>query len=210
MADKTHDRFQLERMAFFSDAIFAIAITLLVIEIRLPEVSVDSGAALSETLTELVPKFLGFIISFFVIGRFWIGHHRVVGHLRTCDDGLIWRNLFFLLTIAFMPFPTAVISEYGGTTLGVAVYASWLMISGLCYRILVKYAMRKPDLINAHDPAGAREGIVHATWSPLIIGGLTLVLCIFDPLKALIPLVASPFIVRGVTWIGNRAAKVSG
>ena len=208
MADKTHDRFQLERVAFFSDAVFAIAITLLVIEIRLPEVHLDSSAALAEALTELVPKFLGFVISFFVIGRFWVGHHRVVGHLRTCDDGLIWRNLFFLLTIAFMPFPTAVISEYGNSPFGVAVYAGWLMISGLCYRIMVTYALRKTDLINAQDPVGPREAIVHATWAPMLIGGMTLVLCFFDPMKALIPLVASPLIVRGVIWIGNRVAKI--
>ncbi len=98
-------------MAFFIDAIFAIAITLLVIEIRLPAMGIESSDALSRALEGLVPKFLGFVISFFVIGRFWIGHHRVIGHLRTCDDGLVWRNLLFLLTIAFMPFPTAVISE---------------------------------------------------------------------------------------------------
>jgi uncharacterized membrane protein len=204
MADKTHDRFQLERMAFFSDAVFAIAITLLVIEVRLPEVSDYSSAELSHALSELVPEFLGFVISFFVIGRFWIGHHRVVGHMRTCDDGLIWRNLFFLMTIAFMPFPTAVLSKFGNATLGVGLYAGWLTLSGLLYRIMVVYALRKEELINAHDPPEPREAVIHATWAPMVIGGITLALCTYDPTKALIPLLASPFIVRGVTWMGSR------
>jgi uncharacterized membrane protein len=209
MADKTHDRFQLERMAFFSDAIFAIAITLLVIEIRLPEIEDDSSAAISQALTGLIPEFLAFVISFFVIGRFWIGHHRVVGHMRTCDDGLIWRNLFFLMTIAFMPFPTAVLSKFGNATLGVGFYAVWLMLSGFFYRIMVVYALRKEELINAHDPPEPREAVIHATWAPMVIGGITLALCFYDPTKALIPLLASPFIVRGVSWIGERRARVT-
>jgi uncharacterized membrane protein len=209
MADKTHDRFQLERMAFFSDAVFAIAITLLVIEVRLPEVTNYNSAELSHALSELVPEFLGFVVSFFVIGRFWIGHHRVVGHMRTCDDGLIWRNLFFLMTIAFMPFPTAVLSKFGNATLGVGFYAGWLMLSGFFYRIMVVYALRKEDLINAHDPPGPREAVIHATWAPMVIGGITLALCFYDPTKALIPLLASPFIVRGVSWIGARRARAT-
>jgi uncharacterized membrane protein len=209
MADKTHDRFQLERMAFFSDAVFAIAITLLVIEVRLPEIEDDSSEAISQALTGLIPEFLAFVISFFVIGRFWIGHHRVVGHMRTCDDGLIWRNLFFLMTIAFMPFPTAVLSKFGNATLGVGFYAGWLMLSGFFYRIMVVYALRKEELINPHDPPEPREAVIHATWAPMVIGGITLVLCFYDPTKALIPLLASPLIVRGVSWIGARRARVA-
>jgi uncharacterized membrane protein len=207
MADKTHDRFQLERMAFFSDAIFAIAITLLVIDLRLPEIGADSSAALSHALQELIPKFLGFVVSFFVIGRFWIGHHRIVGHLRTCDDGLVWRNLLFLLSIAFMPFPTAVISEYGGTALGVGFYALWLMFSGVLYRIMLTYALRRPELINAHDAREEREAVVHASWAPIIIGGLTFAMCLVYPRLALIPLIASPVIVRLAGWVGRRVAR---
>ncbi len=209
MADKTHDRFQLERMAFFSDAVFAIAITLLVIEIRLPEVESHSSQALGQALLGLFPHYLGFIISFFVIGRFWIGHHRVIGHLRTCDDGLIWRNLLFLLTIAFMPFPTAVISEYGDTTMGVAVYAGWLMVAGLLYRVMLVYGLRNEPLVNAHDSAVAREAIIHAALAPIIVSGLALALCFFSPILALIPLLASPLIVRLVNWISNRKVKAT-
>jgi uncharacterized membrane protein len=209
MADKTHDRFQLERMAFFSDAVFAIAITLLVIEIRLPELETHSSDALANALLKLVPNYFGFVISFFVIGRFWIGHHRVIGHLRTCDDALIWRNLLFLLTIAFMPFPTAVISEYGDTTTGVAVYAAWLMVSGLLYRIMLAYGLRKSDLVNAHDSKEEREAIIHGSLAPILISGLALAFCFYSPLFALIPLVASPLIIKVVNWIANRVTKVS-
>jgi uncharacterized membrane protein len=206
MTDKTHDRFQLERMAFFSDAVFAIAITLLVIDVRLPEVRVDNGDALAAALTELVPKFLGFVISFFVIGRFWIGHHRVVGHLRACDDGLIWRNLLFLLTIAFMPFPTAVISEYGGTMLGVAVYAGWLIFAGMLYRIMVVYGLRNEALVNTHDAVETRDAIITASWAPIVVGALALALCFYDPTMALIPLILSPLIVRGINRMATRSA----
>jgi uncharacterized membrane protein len=207
MTDKTHDRFQLERMAFFSDAVFAIAITLLVIEVRLPEVASDSNAALLSAFGELFPKFLGFLISFLVIGRFWIGHHRVMGHLHTCDDRLIWRNLLFLLTIAFMPFPTAVISEYGASPVGVGFYAGWLMLSGILYRRMLAYALRSPDLVNRHDSSGPRETLIQSAWAPIVIGGLALLLAMYNPALALVPLVASPLIVRAINAVATRGAE---
>ena len=157
----------------------------------------------------MIPKFGGFLISFFVIGRFWVGHHRAIGHLRTCDDGLIWRNLLFLLTIAFMPFPTAVISEYGDTALGIGFYAGWLMVSGLLYRILLVYGLRSPALVNPHDATEPRDAMIHASWAPLVVGGLALILCIVHPALALVPLFASPLIVPGINWIAKRIARVT-
>ena len=121
MSNKLHNElkkeFQLERMILFSDAVFAIAITLLVIEIKIPELEE------SETLTEhllfqklahLTTKFMGFIISFLIIGQYWIVHHRMFGFVTNFSDKLIWLNLLFLLATVLMPFSTGFYSEYAG------------------------------------------------------------------------------------------------
>src|SRR5712675_1560100 len=106
--------FQLERMILFSDAVFAIAITLLVIEIKVPLIDrhVATDALLLNALDELIPKFIGFFISFFIIGLYWTIHHRMFGYVINYTRRLLWLNLIFLLAVVLMPFSTAFYSEY--------------------------------------------------------------------------------------------------
>jgi len=107
--------FQLERLILFSDAVFAIAITLLVIEIKIPEFKegeVINDAALLHKLAHLIPKFIGFFISFLLIGQYWVVHHRLFGYVINFNGKLIWLNLLFLLSVALMPFSTGFYSEY--------------------------------------------------------------------------------------------------
>src|SRR6266550_8626645 len=98
--------FQLERMILFSDAVFAIAITLLVIEIKVPQIDrhVATDALLLNALDELIPKFIGFFISFFIIGLYWTIHHRMFGYVIDYTRKLLWLNLIFLLAVVLMPF----------------------------------------------------------------------------------------------------------
>lgn len=88
---------------FFSDAVFAIAI----LEIRVPHLGAEArGRELLVGVLQLLPKLIGFAVSFMVVGSMWIEHHRIFRHIERHDDGLLWRNLLFLLMVAFMPFPT--------------------------------------------------------------------------------------------------------
>lgn len=107
--------FQLERLILFSDAVFAIAITLLVIEIKIPEWHGPDTVienVLLHKLAELIPKFIGFLVSFLLIGQYWIVHHRMFGYVINFTDRLIWLNILFLLAVALMPFSTGFYSEY--------------------------------------------------------------------------------------------------
>jgi TMEM175 potassium channel family protein len=106
--------FQLERMILFSDAVFAIAITILVIEIRVPEIPKElvTEQKLLESLDHLIPKFVGFLISFMIIGLYWQVHHRMFGFVVNYTRRTLWLNLFFLLAVVLMPFSTAFYSEY--------------------------------------------------------------------------------------------------
>lgn len=119
LRNELRKEFQLERLILFSDAVFAIAITLLVIEIKIPEFNnADHNIkAVTENdillkLRHLLPKFIGFLISFLLIGQYWVVHHRMFGYVINFTDRLIWLNILFLLAVALMPFSTGFYSEY--------------------------------------------------------------------------------------------------
>ncbi len=132
--------FQVERIAFFSDAVFAIAITLLVIEIKVPELHAGtvSDDELWRDLRSILPRLAGFLTSFLVIGAYWVSHHRLFGYVTSYNYRFLWRNLLFLLSIVVMPFSTAVLSEYFDFSLRVplAVYTvSICMTAFFSYRL---------------------------------------------------------------------------
>jgi uncharacterized membrane protein len=136
---------QLERIVFFSDAVFAIAITLLIIEIKVPHL--DHHAPDSEywlALLKLMPNFFGYFFSFFVIGAYWVGHHRIYGHIVRWDYGLIWRNILFLMAIGFMPFATAFFTEvFPPRFVPLVLYAATFSAAGLLELWQWRYAVKK-------------------------------------------------------------------
>ena len=135
----------LERLIFFSDAVFAIAITLLVIEIKVPHLPHDaSNMAHVAALAGLIPNFIGFFISFAVIGAFWAGHHRAFSLARHYAPGLVLPNLVLLCAIAFMPFATAYMSENFGQTVPHALYNGLLLVTALLNRRLVRKVTGAP------------------------------------------------------------------
>jgi len=104
----------LERLILFSDAVFAIAITLLVIEIKVPSMhdGIASEADLLRAVGQLTPKILGFLISFMLIGIYWTRHHALFGYVIDYTPRLLWLNLLFLLSVVIMPFSTGIFGEY--------------------------------------------------------------------------------------------------
>ncbi len=191
-----HDRRQIDRMVFFSDAIFAIAITLLVIEIHVPRFPNGyTSTQLNQALLENIPQYIGFLVSFFVIGRFWIVHHRSFGYLLRADEKLVWHNLLFLLTIAFMPFPTAIISNFASSRTGVGFYAVWLAISGL-FNLRLALTLTQGTRLDPAVGVAERRLWVRRAWSPIVIASLAFAAAMWIPLAGLVPLMASPLLVR--------------
>lgn len=120
----------LERLMFFSDAVFAIAITLLALDIRLPPLPKATDAQVLNQLLALGPKYYSFGLSFLAIGLYWLGHHRMFHYIAHFDPLLLILNLWLLLCIAFIPFPASVIGDSTGRTASV-FYALTLAITGL-------------------------------------------------------------------------------
>jgi uncharacterized membrane protein len=124
------DELGLERIVFFSDAVFAIAVTLLALEIRLPAGTPDlSDALLLVQLGGMWHKYLGYFISFMVIGIFWMAHHRKFHYIKRYDSRLMMLNLLMLMVVAFIPFPTALISEYSGSAPTILYAATMIMVN---------------------------------------------------------------------------------
>jgi uncharacterized membrane protein len=196
---------QLERLTFFSDAVFAIAITLLVIEVRVPEIEHFGDAALGQALLDLLPSYIGFLSSFFVIGRFWVGHHQLFGMLKASDQRLVWTNLILLMTVAFMPFPTAVFSEYVQLRAGVGLYCLWLVLLGLMNHRVAVVALGGRRLVRDNVEGEACRIFIRNTWIPVLIGATAFVAGMVTPLLSLVALaVASPLISIAVHRTGRR------
>jgi uncharacterized membrane protein len=154
---------ELERLIFYSDAIFAIAITLLVLELRVPDelTGSDPTAALVAALAHMAPKFVSYVTSFAIIGLYWFVHHRLFRHIRRWDDGLIVRNLFFLFWVAFLPFPVALLGRFGGLRLAVVLYAATLFMLGVGQLGIWLHASRGHRLI---DPGMSPDLVRFTTW----------------------------------------------
>jgi uncharacterized membrane protein len=130
----------LERVAFFSDAVFAIAITLLALDLRLPDDVEGTNAGVLAALGELAPAFWAFILSFAVIAAFWIGHVRTMRAMVRTDGRFVVLNLLFLATIALLPFPTSVVARQGDVPAGAATYAVFGLVTALLSTVLWVYA----------------------------------------------------------------------
>jgi len=125
----------LDRLVFFSDAVFAIAVTLLVLDIHVPDLPrVVSNADAWRAFRDETPSYFAFALSFLVIGRFWMGHHERFRALRHFDPRLMWPNMLYLMAIAFMPFATAFLGRNLGHFVPELVYnVSMLVVSLLAY-----------------------------------------------------------------------------
>ena len=157
---------EYDRVLFFSDAVFAIAITLLVVDIRVPDIVTDTAQELSADKGRIV----SFAISFLVIGLFWMGHHRLFRYIAALDRRLIFINLLFLGTIAFLPYPTALLFA-GGTrqTTGPVFYAACVAVAGLMELAVWLYATHAKGLVPASvSPALRRYELGQLLPTPVV------------------------------------------
>ena len=204
MSNDARTAHKLERLVFFSDAVFAIAITLLIIDVRLPAGTYLGEAGLAQALVRLTPNYVAFVLSFLVIGQFWRGHHNAFGWLAASDDRLVGRNLALLLLIAAFPFPTMLIGLAPLSRLVVIVYAGWLALVGVANLWMLAHALAGP-LLAADAPPGLRRGLLGDAMSPVLIGAGATACAFIDPRLALVPLTASPLI---LWWFHRRARRL--
>ena len=203
--------FQLARMILFSDAVFAIAITLLVIEMKIPEIdkTILTEHLLLEKVSELIPKFVGFLISFMIIGLYWTIHHKLFGFVINYTPKLLWLNLLFLLAIALMPFSTGIYSEYIFKLLKtpVIIYVSNIVYLGIMNFVLWRYVCHpKRKLTEGLSKPLANYYSYRAIAIPIIFIVMAMVYLFLPKMAIYIPIFI-PIIMRLV--FGNMKKKLA-
>jgi uncharacterized membrane protein len=149
-----HPDHALERLVFFSDAVFAIAITLLVIELPVPHLHrTASDVEFINSLAALIPNIIGYAIGFAVIGAFWAGHHRSFMLARRYSNGLLVPNLILLGLVAFMPFVTAFVSAHMGMRVPTTLYCATMLAVSIANIWVVRRATSPPVVGDDIDEA---------------------------------------------------------
>jgi uncharacterized membrane protein len=179
------EELEFDRVAFFSDAVFAIAMTLLVVGIGIPHVADESK--IGQHIADKRNEIFGFFLSFIVIGFYWLAHHRFFSKLVAVDVRFMKINLVYLAAIAFMPFPTALVGLYGDEEAVVIVlYAVTLAIASLLEAVLFSYAHHSGLLRLRLDDRAFRNYML-ASVAPAVIFALSIPIAIFyDPGTALL------------------------
>jgi len=142
-----------QRFEAFSDGVFAIAITLLVLEIHLPDAETLSNGLLLQYLAHLWPQLLTYVTSFVTIGIIWLNHHSTFVHIERVDRTTLSLNLLLLLTVCFVPFPTALLAKYGALPASTVLYGATLTAMGLSYGALWYYVVLKESDRNPASPS---------------------------------------------------------
>ena len=206
-AQHNREAFQLERLILFTDAVFAIAITLLVIELKVPELEHRTEHEATNALLRLIPKFIGFLIGFFIIAIYWTAHHRIFRFVRHLDNKLIWVNLFLLLSIVLMPFTTAYQSEYGMLATPWVVYSVNIIATGLL-QARIQMHLRSPaaGLVAAHERTHPDLDLVRPLMTPLVFSvSIVLALFVHPWILRMVPGVVFPLL--GI-YFGKRRRRL--
>jgi uncharacterized membrane protein len=141
----------IHRIVALTDGVFAIVMTLLVLEISIPEIAQSSlHTELPGRLLALWPKLLSYIISFIILGIFWYLHHIAFHYIKRSDNGLVWLNILFLMFIALIPFSTALFGSYGTEQLALIIYAMNIILVSATRLIIWIYATGNYRLVDSN------------------------------------------------------------
>ncbi len=185
------DKLGLERIIFFSDAVFAIAITLLALDLKLPTTA--ATGSLSHSLFKLWPAYQSYVTSFLVIGLYWVGHHHYFRFIRSYDYIFISLNIALLGCIAALPFATSVLDRYPTHPGAVAFYAFFMAMTGYLNTMLWCYAAAGGRLINRLSWKRQRL-LLQRALAPPVVFTVSIGLAVFNPALAKLSWIAVVFI----------------
>jgi uncharacterized membrane protein len=186
--DKRMEEKETGRLEAFSDGVFAVAITLLVLNIKIPGVDVPSGQLPTDTnlwtiLLNEWPMLAAYTTSFATIGVMWINHHRLYTHIKRTNTTLMLLNLLLLLVIVFVPVPTALVAEYlvhPDQHAAALLYSVTMVILAVCFNLLWRYASYHNRLLSKNADTRAVSAITRQYMFGPIVYLLALILALFS------------------------------
>jgi TMEM175 potassium channel family protein len=170
------------RILALSDGVFAIALTLLILDIAIPATTNDD--ALGKTLLDLWPRYLAYLLSFLVIARFWVIHHQTFRLIVRDNPTLVWLNFLLLLFIAFLPFPTAVLGAHERSPAAAVLYAVAVGLTAASSAAYVWYASGKSNLMRPDVGSAQRRAMRARSMSGPVFFALTVPVAAFAPYVA--------------------------
>jgi uncharacterized membrane protein len=175
----------ITRIAQFSDGVFAIAVTLLALEIRIPALTVaQSATQLTPAIVALLPRILVYVLTFMNISVMWIAHHRAFTHIHRYDTTLLWMNAFFLMLVAFLPVASSTLGSYPTRPAAVVFYGVVLLAVTLGDLQIWLYATSKRRLVDSDiDPRVVRYITLSALF-PGVVFALAIPVAFFAPTAA--------------------------
>ena len=139
-----------DRLLSLSDGVFGFALTLMAITIDVPDSGSVPASEMPRIVWEQLSQFISYVITFFVVASYWAAHHRIFRFIRGEDAGLVWLNMVFLFSVAFLPYPTDLAGEYPGSRFAAVFYAGSMIVTSLLLTSLWVYAVRDPRLVHPH------------------------------------------------------------
>lgn len=134
------------RLEAFSDGVFAIAITLLILNVKVPDAHNISNSQLNHILIAAAPKLLSFAFSFLVIGVFWVAHHRIFSFAKVVNTPLVWLNIVYLMFIALIPFPASILADNFFLPSTILLYTGTLFVIAMMHFLLLEYIIQNEDI----------------------------------------------------------------
>lgn len=173
------------RVEALQDGVYAIAITLLVLELKLPDHhGVHGQAELLQALVDLLPRLGAWLISFFVLAIFWASGHRAMHWLKVVDGKLVWINIVMLLFASFMPFASSLVGEFPQYFVSQAVYAGTMGALGLCALWQLRYLVAHPELCHQPMPEALRKAAQLRCLGVVATAGTAVLIACWQPVFA--------------------------
>lgn len=197
-----------ERVLAFTDGVFAIIITILVLELKVPDLS--SGQSLGDSLSEMRPTMVAFVISFLLVGMYWTLHRNMFSEVRYVNTKVVWLNLLFLLPASMIPFAASVVGEYEDNATALHLYGAVLILATLARMALYWYLMRHPGLL--WEPASRQSrklGWIIAV-APLVVYAIAMALADAMPTLSLTIYFALPLLYLGVIALLKTDPRTKG
>jgi len=202
----------VDRLLTLSDGVVAIALTLLVLQLRVPllsDLNQDSPSVLAARLGDEGDQLVAYLISFYVVANFWLVHHRVFVQLRGQSEDLAWLNFAFLFTISIMPFASDLIGQYGENPLAVTIFAVNLLLASLATQATLELARHRGLMVKGADPRDRRAGMFRAFGSSLVIL-VSIGVAWVNPDLAKYLWLLMALVPRLAVYLANRHADASG
>lgn len=193
---------EFDRVGAFSDAVFAIALTLLVLDLHLPHLHRADGVSdFMHALGNIVPDLIAFAVSFSIIGQHWISHHQFYARLGAVDSRFVGLNVVYLACIALVPFPTSVISQYVDNPMSFTLFAVVLSMVSVMEAVIIAYAQAARLVRDSWTPEEYRFAVREALVPIVLFLGTIQVAFLISPISTIVLWLPLSFLLR---WLMER------